>query len=154
MERALGRHDGPGRVLRLFGKTPEPGRASAGPHRIAARKRIQREVGPEEAEHLHAELPERLDSPDLDDEIDARPATEITTDFCRDLGLTASYGTRPWKRRTPEDIVQLCTRAAQAGMHPPADPARGTALRPDTIALIRTANAAGADSGQDPKHTP
>ena len=89
-------------------------------HRIAARKRIIRDVEdaiqrtctPDRAEHLHAELLERLDSPDLDDEIDHRPPAEIIADICRDFGIAHIAGTHPWKRRTPADIAELRARAA------------------------------------------
>ena len=103
--------------------------------RIAARKRIIREVEdtisrarrPEaETEALHAELAERLDSPDLEDEIDTRPVAEIIADILRDLDLAVPPGLpRPWKRRTPADLLHLVTRAQQqpgASPHHPAEP--------------------------------
>ena len=91
-------------------------------HRAAARKRILREVEDtiqrpsgnlerDGAEALHAELRERMDAPDLEDDIAGRPAADIIAEICRDLGLDAHPGTRPWKRRTPADIQQLCARA-------------------------------------------
>ncbi len=100
---------------------PLPPRADTGQQRVAARRRILREVADViqrraegvEAEAMHAELSERLDAPDLEDDIDGRPVAEIIADICRDLGLAAMPGTRPWKRRTPRDIEALCTRAAQ-----------------------------------------
>ena len=95
-------------------------------HRTAARKRILRDVEDvigrkshndsyadcDNAEALTAELRERLDAPDLDDDISSRPVADIIQEICRDLGLDAFPGTQPWKRRTPEDIAQLCARAA------------------------------------------
>ena len=104
-------------------------------HRAAARKRILREVedtiqrptaGNERNRDgsgdagLHAELRDRLDSPDLDDDIAGRSTADIITEICRDLGLNAHPGTRPWKRRTPDDIRQLCARAAApSAVRPP-----------------------------------
>ena len=88
--------------------------------RLAARKRIIREVedtiqrrteGPE-ADALHAELSERLDAPDLDDDIDGQPIADIIAAICRDLGIAHHPGTHPWKRRTPRDVRDLCARAA------------------------------------------
>ena len=94
-------------------------------YRAAARRRIIREVedtiqrtsrgasdGREGAETLNAELHDRLNVPDLDDDISFRPTADIIAEICRDLGLAAFPGARPWKCRTPEDIRQLCARAA------------------------------------------
>jgi hypothetical protein len=89
--------------------------------RVAARKRIirrvedtiQRHAEDEEAETLHEELRERLDSLDLEDEIRGRKLEDIITDIVRDLGLVHVPGTHPWKRRTPQDIDDICIRAAQ-----------------------------------------
>ncbi len=64
------------------------------------------------ANALLAELHDRLDAPDLDDDISSRPVADIITEICRDLGLAALPGTHPWKRRTPADLEQLCARAA------------------------------------------
>jgi hypothetical protein len=107
--------------------------------RAAIRKRILREVedtiqrpgagnerdsdGSDDA-GLHAELRDRLDAPDLDDDITSRPVADIITEICRDLGLDAHPGTRPFKRRTPDDIRQLCARAAapSAARQPGAGP--------------------------------
>ncbi len=99
--------------------TPDPAQ------RAAARKRIIREVedaiqrsscttspSPEDIEVLRAELHERLDAPDLEDDIATRPAADIITEIRRDLGLDANPGTRPFQRRTPADIQDLCARAA------------------------------------------
>ena len=90
-------------------------------NRVAARKQIirtvedaiQRDAEEDEAETLHEELWDRLDSPDLEDEIRNRPVEDIIKDVVRDLGLAASPGTTPWKRRTPEDVTDLCARATQ-----------------------------------------
>ena len=95
-------------------------------HRTAARQRIIRDVedrigratDPDAcdtsatAADLHAELRDRLDAPDLDDDLATRPTPDIIAEICRDLGLAALPGTDPWKRRTPADIRMLCTRAA------------------------------------------
>ncbi len=94
--------------------------------RAAARRRILREVedtihraandaAPPDAGRttdLTAELYDRLDTPDLDDDLAARPIPDIITEICRDLGLAARPGPNPWKRRTPADIQHLCARAA------------------------------------------
>ncbi len=99
---------------------------SAAPDRTAARKRILRAVEDtlgrqdyddsyrvcDPTEALHAELLDRMDAPDLDRDIESRPIDDIIKDILRDLGLAALPGTRPWKRRTPADIAELCARAA------------------------------------------
>jgi hypothetical protein len=134
---------------------PDPAR-----HRAAARRRILREV--EDAIHrpgtggngrdsdgrndagLRAELRDRMDAPDLDDDIASRPIAEIVTELRRDLGLASLPGDHPWKRRTPDDIRQLCARAAapsvprgQPGAGPQGprlqDPRHGAAQRPPDL---------------------
>ncbi len=101
---------------------PAPPPNHSAQHRAAARNRILREVedtiqrtnnpGSDHAESLQAELHDRLDAPDLDDDLTTRPITEIITEICRDLGLASLPGAHPWKRRTPADIHQLQARAA------------------------------------------
>ena len=93
------------------------GRRVAGRRQIirAVEDSIQRRADAGEQEALEAELLERLDGPDLDDDIDHRPIADIIADICRDLGLAAPAGTQPWKRRTPGDIAMLCERAARTG---------------------------------------
>lgn len=91
--------------------------------RIVARKQIIREVedaidratrDPARVDALRAELQDRLDSPDLEDDIASQPAPNLIAEFCRDLGLVATLpGTTPYMRRTPADIAGLCARAAQ-----------------------------------------
>jgi hypothetical protein len=107
-------------LARRLDEAPQP--APAQP-RIAARKRILREVEDaiqrtakgDAADSLHAELLDRLDAPDLDEEIDTRPVPEIIADICRDLGIAHPPGSHPWKRRTPADIAELRARAEHPG---------------------------------------
>ena len=94
--------------------------------RTAARQRIIRDVedrigratDPDAcdtsatAADLHAELRDRLDAPDLDDDLATRPTADIITEICRDLGIAAQPGTNPWRRRTPADLAHLRARAA------------------------------------------
>jgi hypothetical protein len=111
------------RTVILAHKLTEPEKPPSGPQnrdRTAARKRIIREVEDtiqrktkgDEAERLHAEFVERLDAPDLDDDIAHRPVAGIIKDICRDLGVEDLPGAHPWKRRTPADIAILAARAA------------------------------------------
>ena len=102
--------------------------------RAAARRRILREVedtiqrvandaAPPDADRtagLTAELHDRLDAPDLNEDLATRPIPDIIAEICRDLGLAARPGTHPWKRRTPADIQRLCARAAAAAAAQPA----------------------------------
>jgi len=117
-------------------RTPAPNRTA---DRTAARKHILRAVEDtlgrqdyddsyrvcDPTEALHAELLDRMDAPDLDRDIANRPIDDIIKDILRDLGLAALPGTRPWKRRTPADIAELCARAAA-----PSRPAGTTPREP------------------------
>jgi len=127
--------------------TPPPPAKDPAAHRAAARKRILREVEDAigrtsqddrdagDAESLTAELHDRLDGPDLDDDLASRPVADIITELCRDLGLAAMPGTTPWKRRTPADIAALRARAAApTGAPQPsaAPPSAALSARPGT----------------------
>ena len=92
----------------------------ASERRLAARKQIIREVedtiqrrtdGPD-AEALHAEFYERLETIDCEDDIANLPIAEIIALIRRDLGLAALPGTHPWKRRRPAELRELYARAA------------------------------------------
>jgi hypothetical protein len=109
------------RAILLDRKLSTPQKAPAAPNRTAARKRIIREVEDaiqgeargDHAESLHAELIERLDSPDLEDEIATRTIPQIVQDICRDFGIAGLDRTHPYKRRIPHDIAVLNARAEQ-----------------------------------------
>jgi hypothetical protein len=113
------------RTIALARKLAEPAppspAAQAAERRVAARKRIirdvedtiQREAHGPEADALHAEFRERLDAPDLDDDLDHLPIADLIAAICRDLGIAHYPGTHPWKRRTPADVRDLCARAAR-----------------------------------------
>ena len=92
-------------------------------NRTTTRKRILRAVedaiqrppdNPEcdDPEVLLTDLRERMDAPDLEDDIANRPAEDIIKEILRDLGLAALPGSRPWKRRTQADIAELNASAA------------------------------------------
>ena len=68
------------------------------------------------AERLRAELAERLDGPDLGDDLLLRPLADITEQICADLGLN---GPEPAsvRRRAAEDISRLFQPATR---HPGA----------------------------------
>ncbi len=107
----------------------------SGQRRLAARKQIiravedtiQRRTDGAEAEALHAELRERLDDPDLDDDLDQQPIADIIAAICRDLGIEHFPGTHPWKRRTPQDVRDLRARAAGPSTPQPRMAQPGTA---------------------------
>jgi hypothetical protein len=107
------------RTVLLHEKLGKPRKTRA--NRTAARKKIIRDVEDviqdkapdDEQETLHAELMERLDSPDIEDEITNRSIADVVTDICRDLGIAGLYDSHPWKRRMPHDIAILNARAAR-----------------------------------------
>ncbi len=117
---------------------------------------------------LRAELRDRMDAPDLEDDITTRTVANIITEICRDLGLDALPGTHPWTRRTPDDIRQLCARAAAPSVpHPPGagpqpgpqDPRDGGAQRlpgsqPDKPAAIPRTQPGPIHAGSDPPGDP
>ena len=167
---------------------PAPPAKNPAQHRAAARRRILREVedtiqrmspGSDDADFdaadaddasadaLTAELHDRLDAPDLDDDVSSRPVADIITEICRDLGLAVLSGAHPWKRRTPADLEQLRARAAapsaarqpSAGPHSvPATsrPAPTNPVPPGPAAIPRATSPAHADSDppDDPAETP
>ncbi len=93
----------------------------------------------DDAEVLLSDFRERMDTPDLDDDIANRPAEDIIKEILRDLGLAALPGSRPWKRRTPADIADLNASAAapsgprqpSAGPGPQDGPPAATQTTPD-----------------------
>lgn len=103
--------------------------------RVSVRARIERAVegaierhphpGENEAEALHAGLRERLDAPELDDFIDARPATEIIAAICRSLGLTPPAGLFADHRRAPAEIAALGDSLTEGPPPGSAEPSPG-----------------------------
>ncbi len=106
------------RTIMLREKLAKPRKTSA--NRTAARKRIIRDVEdaieckaePDDQETLRAEFFERLDSPDLEDDIADRPIAEIITDICRDHGLGVAAPPPSSSRRnrpsfTKDDVETL-----------------------------------------------
>ncbi len=121
-----------------------PGQARA-PRRAEMKRRviravedvIQRETDEAAGERLEAELLERVDSPEMEEDLDTRPVGEIITEICRDLGLGVPEGTHPYKRRTPEDVAALHARAGGAADRGGVSPA----LRDSLVRLL------GAEAG-------
>ena len=64
-------------------------------------------------EALTAELHERLDGPDVAEDLDDRPIEYIVREIRRDLGIEPIAGSNRYKRRTPDDIAALCARAME-----------------------------------------
>ena len=115
------------RTMALAQKYAEPPKANA---KTVARQRsrifrdvtdvIQRSAETDrEARSLRNEARERIDSPDMLDDIADLPVEKIVTDLLRDLGLAHLPGTHPWARRTPRDIAALKLWAAGTGSDPP-----------------------------------
>ena len=117
------------RCVALARKLDEPVRATPDPahRRTAARREVIRAVEDtihrtahegDRAETLHAELRDRLDDPDLEDDLAHRPIADIIAEIRRDLGLASPPGDHPWRRRTPADIRDLNARAAAPSRAP------------------------------------
>jgi hypothetical protein len=135
--------------------------AAAAERRLAARKRlirgvedaIQREARGDWAEALNVEFRERLDDPDLDDDLGQMPVNEVIAIVCRDLGIAHVPGTHPWKRRTPRDVLDLCALAAR----PPRDTADGYSAgdagpgHPTTISRLVSPPPVRAGAGPPPR---
>jgi hypothetical protein len=107
--------------------------------RKVAKRRILREVedalgvlaDPADHESLREDLRDRLDRPELDDEIDNRPIGHIIMDIRRDLGLENRPGQEPWTRRTTAEWVDLCARAdGRPPSGQPVQPAPDSPVRP------------------------
>ena len=90
--------------------------------RIVARRKIvrtvedviHRDADADTADGLRAELAERLDGPELDDEIGSRPVTDIISEILADMGLGSGVkGLAPWPRRRPADVAALCALAGR-----------------------------------------
>ncbi len=120
------------RTIALARTLTEPAKATSaqgtGERRRFARKQIiravedtiQRRTKDAEADALHAEFYERLDDPDLDDDLDHLPVADPIKAICRDLGIEHHPGTHPWTRRRPADVRALCARAAAPRTAQPA----------------------------------
>jgi hypothetical protein len=111
------------RCILLAMKVAEPAKApavdNAAPRRAAVRRQIIRRVEDSihrdapaaEQESLRAELGERLDAPEFQDDLD-RPIEEVIHEIRADLGLLGPDSAKRWPRRTPKDIAILAARAA------------------------------------------
>ena len=63
-------------------------------------------------EWLHNELLDRMDAPELEDDILNRPVDEIVKEIETDLGVARYAEEKEWLRRTPLDVAVLAARAA------------------------------------------
>jgi hypothetical protein len=99
-------------------------------NRTLARKKIIRRVeddiggmavSPEHAETLREALRERMDEPDLDDDIANRPVGEVLDEIIRDLGMADDCGMNLWLPRGPAELAALRELAAKPT--PPEKPA-------------------------------
>ncbi len=108
------------RAVALARRLDEP--VAARPDRAVARQAVIRGVEdrirwaaslkPVDTEGVEAEFAERMDLPDMEDQIGTRPVAEIVDEICHDLGLSSGAG---HKRRRPVDIEALWARASRPG---------------------------------------
>jgi len=129
------------RTAVLFRKLSEPVKAPrfGAHHNIAARRRnirvvddnFQRDRAEDDlAKCTDAELQDRLDALDLEDDPADRPIADIITDICHGLGIAQLPDAHPQKQRIVADLAILARRAAliiprkpQAFRDPPDGPA-------------------------------
>lgn len=114
-------------------------RRAARAKRAAARKQIRRAVEarihaaglkPEQAERLRAELVERVERVDLDEQLDHVPIEKIIADIRKDLGLDPIPGTpalRPVTTVARESAAHPATTATRLNGQSPAHPAQAAA---------------------------
>jgi hypothetical protein len=150
------------RSILLADKLNEPVKPPPAPdpeQRTAARKHIIRAVedtiqrrvkARDEAERLHAEFLDRLDDPDLDDDIESRPVADIIADICRDLGISSFFDKNPGKRRTPADIAILAARAAASSPSKARTPGPPPSSDSEVVVAIRPGQPTVAGKSTDP----
>ena len=108
---------------------PAHGRTAAARREII--RKVEDAITRADKPALHAELHERLDAPELDDEIGNKPVADIIADIIHDLGLDRLPGTpTPWCRRTPAEIRTLHARAARTRLPLPSGKDRGEGQQP------------------------
>ncbi len=130
-------------TILLAERLATPRQEQAGPDRVGARKQIIRGVedriaraarvdhhGEATATRLRAEFLERLDSPEIEDDVAGRPVCEIIDEICRDLGIEAPAEIRVFKRRTPDDVAALNRLAAMPPGSDLAQAEHGAPIRP------------------------
>ena len=119
-------------------ETAAPQRAAPAPsrdpaqHRIQARthliRKVEAAIGAQaqdavHAETLNAEFRDRLDAPDLEDDIYARPVQDIIDDILQDLGVHLYSDLALWPRRTAQDLRRIAD-LARSPPHTPPDSRR------------------------------
>ena len=133
-------------------KPPRDAKPDPAERRIQVRKKIIRRMEdrlyletPETARALHAELLERLESPDTDADLDTQPVDRIIFEMTDDMDLNLLPFRNPRPRRTPKDIARIADIAAQRPTTPadtPENPApyiqRQGPLPPDAPISKRT----------------
>ena len=102
-------------LSRRLAADPAPGRTAAARREII--RKVEDAITRADKPTLHAELHERLDAPELDDEIGSKPVADIVADIIRDLGLAPG----PWSRRTPASIRTLHAKAGRRLPFPSAE---------------------------------
>jgi hypothetical protein len=117
------------RSIALCQHLDDPPRQAAVKRTLARKKIIRRveddiggmAVSPEHAESLREALRERMDEPDLDDDIANRPVGEVLDEIIRDLGMADDCGMNLWLPRGPAELAALRELAAKPT--PPEKPA-------------------------------
>jgi CheY-specific phosphatase CheX len=109
-------------VQKLTAPAPAAKLVRAEPDKVAIRKQIIRRVedsiykdAPEgAAERLHAEMLERMEGAEFEEELGTRPVQEIVNEIRADLAIHGADSALYFKRRPPADIAVLCARASRS----------------------------------------
>ena len=122
-------------LARHIAANPAPAAAASPDARIKARTRlirtvedaihVQHRVYEGDREALDAEFAERLEDPALEFDLQGRDIDDVIQEICQDLGIVHPTRSYIYRRRTPQDVVHLRTRAATPSAEPiqPGHPA-------------------------------
>lgn len=126
---------------------PAPDLSARNPAKRAADRRqiirtvedaIERSRAPTDAAALRAELYERIETTELDEDLDNLPTEIIAANILRDFGLANIPYELPYPRRTPSHIAAIAARAAGRPVPPITEPPIADPPEPKALDLAGT----------------